>query len=592
MHGARQQKAAWLGSVLAGVLAAFCGLATAAGPSVTQLSSVPLDWLGTWNQHLDGEGRPWVAYYDTSRVLRLRQPDGTEQILVQEGGQKATTGLAMADLESGMAVAWRDKYPIRGFYISQTDRAEAPPVEMSGNTEALSRAQLLRHDKQLHFLWMGERKQDDTGALYHIYLRSLDRETQNPSEIERLMPGIYPVWASDDDGSLLVVTWRYDQPLPGPIQVRFRPAGASEFGELITIGQVESLSPVLRAFRSGERWFVVWLALDADGHSPTLQGAYSDDQAKTWTPFVFEDLRGFDVGSLSIALDDAGRILMALSGHVPEQGKRRQDVLFLRSMDRGETWSTPKRLRPESLEGHFDARNPLLTFGPEPGQVLVVWEDWREIRARPYFSFSTDFGETWLYEGISLPLEPGTNLSTRTDSLSLTVRDGRFKLIPLKAVDDRLGAAHLVEISLGVEDLEAIARDAVKGPPAHPSYTEAHLRERVAAYWEGMLEQDYVETYGLQDPFYRSHHDPLDYLRELGRIKYSAHHIDSVEIDGWRAEVKGRVTASVPPFMAKTGEVITQPEREVPIDMVWLWIDGDWYREFYSAATEDRLTRY
>jgi hypothetical protein len=52
------------------------------------------------------------------------------------------------------------------------------------------------------------------------------------------------------------------------------------------------------------------------------------------------------------------------------------------------------------------------------------------------------------------------------------------------------------------------------------------------------------------------------------------------------------VKASVIPFRAKTGEMITRPEQEVKVDETWLWLDGNWYREYYSEANDLKFTRY
>ncbi|CRI64462.1 exported hypothetical protein [Thiocapsa sp. KS1] len=555
------------------------------------LTPYTLTWDTSWQQRLDATGQSWLGYYDQSRMLRLRRPEGEVTTMLPDTERsQAPSGLAMTGLDAGAAVLWRDKFPVKGLYLGRLDEAgesSAAPLKIGDETEPLARLELARFGSRLHALWYGEKKSAPDQPQYNLYYRAFDLESSALTPIETLMPGIYPVWASNPQGGLMVFSWLYNES-PRRIAARFRPAGAEAFGETVTVAEVGEITPIFNAFRSGERWFAVWVS-EREG-AWQLEGARSDDEGKTWTAFTFEDLRDFDIGSISIAANDAGTILIAVDGQPGRAVNRpKSDVRLIRSTDRGETWSAARSPRPAEIAAGYGARNPIVAIGPEDGQVLLMWEDWREIRVRPYASLSLDHGETWTQQNVPLPFEPNTNLGLRANPGALDVRDGRFHLILLQSPDDAVQSARLVEASFGAADLAEFARIAAEHAP--PSSDEG-LRERVMAYWKAMMEDDYSASYALFDPFFRGRNELMMYLRQLGRIKYSDAAIDAVKIDGWRAEVKTRVTATIPPFTSKTGEVVSRPPREVELTEVWLWMGDNWYREYYSEANDVKYTRY
>ena len=552
------------------------------------LTPYSLPWDGPWQQRLDAEGRSWLGYYDQSRFLRLRRPDGEAVALLPETERsQAPSGMALTGLDAGVAVLWRDKFPVKGLYLGRIDDSGAPPLQIGEETEPLARLELARFGSRLDALWYGEQKSAPDQPQYNLYYRSFDLASKALSPIEKLMPGIYPVWTSSPQGDLMAFSWLYNES-PRRIAARFRPAGADAFGETVTIAEVGEITPIFNAFRSGERWFAVWVSEREDAWQ--LEGARSDDEGKTWTPFTFGDLRDFDIGTISIAANDAGTILIAVDGQMGRSVSRdRADVRLIRSVDRGETWSAAIAPRPAELAKGFTARNPVVGFGPEDGQVLLVWEDWREIRARPYASLSLDNGATWVQQNVPLPFEPNTNLSPRSNPGSLYTLDDRFHLTVVQALDDAVQSARLVEATFGIDDLAEFARTAAE---RLPPTAEDGVRQRVTAYWDGMMADDYSVTFAAFDPFFRGRTDAFGYMRQLGRIKYSDATIKAVRINGWRAEVDTHVKATVPPFKAATGEIISRPPRDVDLTEVWLWMGDNWYREYYSEANDVKYTRY
>ena len=74
------------------------------------------------------------------------------------------------------------------------------------------------------------------------------------------------------------------------------------------------------------------------------------------------------------------------------------DVMFARSVDGGQTWSTPKRVNDDSLTNNAYQWFGTMSVAPN-GRIDVVWNDTRDdpsnVLSRLYYSNSTDEGVTW-----------------------------------------------------------------------------------------------------------------------------------------------------------------------------------------------------
>ncbi|BCU07754.1 hypothetical protein Atep_24310 [Allochromatium tepidum] len=570
--------------------------------SYETLSNSTMAATSGWEYVLDASGQRWLAYYDRDRLLRLRDPKGQERLLVPDDRAQAPSGLALSATDKGTLALWRDKHPDKGLYLLDTDQltpgaTSIKPLEIGADTEPLARFVAQSDAKGLtHLLWYGEKAGQPTGSIHNLYYRNLDRSKQELSPIELVMAGIYPVMASDPQGNLVVFSWQGD--VDGRrIVSRFRPA-SGEFAETVTVADdVSDVTPIFEAFRSGSRWFAIWLSQRGfDKRDFHLEGAHSDDNGKTWKRFDFEDLRGHDIAGLNIATDDEGHILLAVSGrNRSEHDRDKQDVYVIHSTDRGETWSKAVKPRTgdQELLSLFHARNPSVAFGRKPGQVLLVWEDWRDIRSGLYASLSNDYGATWTIADVPLPREPGVNLGLRYEPNAVYAADDGYRVIAERYTDDTLEGKQLVELKLDESSLKSLAESARAERERLAKTGEADLRKRVEGYWKAMQADDYNTTYTYLDPFFKAA-TPLNiYLSNMGKIKYSEAKIDAITIKGPIAEVVTTIRAHVPEFKAPmTGEVIKQPERVVPVKNRWLWIDGEWVSEFRIESQDIVFTRY
>ncbi|NEV62819.1 sialidase family protein [Thiorhodococcus minor] len=509
---------------------------------------------------------------------------------------------------------WRDKHPRKGLYFLTSASEDAKPAEVGDDTEPLARF-VARSDStgDVHLLWYGEKLGEPTGSEHNLYYGRWREADPAATAPELVMPGIYPVMTVKPSGDVMAFSWQPSED-GGRVYSRFRPAkggeasGENRFQDAVVIAAVPQVTPIVRAFTSGERWLFVWLGqYGADRRDFRLEGAYSDDNGTSWTRFALDDLRGFDVASLQVAADAKQHIVLVVTARDRSANDdSKQNVFALHSADAGTTWSSAVALRrptPVEQEGGtedqdplalFSARNPSVAFGATPGEVLAVWEDWRGIRAGIYAAVSRDYGKTWSTSVSPLMALAGANLGLRYEPNAIFPSDAGYSVVAERYSDDTLEKKRLVRLDIPSSRVVAIAEGAGASPwPGDTEVVKQALRERATAYWNAIKEGEFSDTYEYLDPFFRARF-PLDrYLATMGRIKYSQADVEGVRIAGSIAEVSTRIRASIPEFrMPTTGELVSRPEREVTVKNRWLWIDGRWLKEFRVESQDVVFTRY
>lgn len=583
------------GSALAlawSALALACG-DTAPGPvgagvaAGRVLNARPLGPLTRWAHEPSEGGEPWLAYYAADGRLYVRRPDGTESDLTPSERLSAPSGLAVEAADGRLGVLWRDKLPEkRLYYTVVSSDGEAPQTRLlDGERDPLTRMQLATRGGETFFLWYGESRSRE-GRDYQYYLRTLGPDgALTPTR--QVMPGIYPTWIVD----------RRHVPIFSYTVARGRPVIAMRrfdrstraLGPFETVAEVPPSGPFLRAVRAGECWLVFWVGhYGRDYKELLLEGVRSDDAGATWTRFSFPSLRGLDFSRIDAAADAQGNVLLAVGGAFRFHDRdARSDVYLLHSHDAGGTWSPPVRLRPERARAtHADL--PSVAFGSD-GTAVVVWQDWRDIRSNVYASASADGGRSW---SPALPLAaPGAaNLGFDPGASAIRWRAGRFHVAAARSRGDELALRDVVLFSFSAEQLRD-PRSAVASEAPAPRDDE-RLRGRIAAYWEAKREGDPASAYPLLDPFFRSQRSAEDYARQTGRIRYHAYRIREIRFPAERvARVRLSVEASLPELEVVPGATVSRPAERYDVTEDWVFVDGDWFREYHEEATDRRFTR-
>jgi len=560
------------------------------------LTSTPISLRDDWKV----AGKPngtgaWIAYYQGKSSLFLQAPGGAPQNMVDGNSGAAPSGLALAINTANIpALMWRDKVPDKGLYFKQ---GETAAIELGVNgfdTEPLARFDVKPSTSSAaqqgwHVLWYGEHLVPEVNSKYNLYYRYVDAAGK-PSETQRLMPGFYPQWIVTDSNQVAVFSWDNTQ-RPPQILMRTQDQASGQFAPSKVIATTTpDIPPIFRTHKLGKRWMVTWIDQQGDnGADFLLRGKWSDDQGASWYDFDFPSIKGFDISDVRIAHNAAtGHAALAISGTWRFKDPAALNMFYVAlSSDNGATWSEPKVIRDAAANKISRADAAQVFFGDAPGSTWVVWEDWRDIRGRLYVSYSEDYGLSWKVSNQPLAGQPdGNNLLAFNRENSYRDTKG-LHIVAENVTNDAGQEKRIFALSLNAKALNASAKAApivAKGEDA--------LQARVKSYWKAMAESNFEDTYAQLDPFMRSAWPIEIYKQRLGRIKYKPDVvIESVDIQGKVAEVILRIRAFVPEF-EMGGKKHSAPEREVTINERWVFVDGNWFREYSEEGSEIRFTRY
>ena len=581
-------------ALVGALLAVASAVADSLNPTVLN-GHVPDQYTG-WEFTLSGKDYPWFAYYGADNTLYVRRPDGAELGLGATDRPRQQSGLAIiAPVDDELAVLWRDKLPRKHLYlIPKLDPAGTapPPVVVAGEeSEPLTRLKLARAGEVEYLLWLGEKGDPESKEKYHLYFRTVEQDGKVLSPVERVMPGRYPAWIIEQD-MIPVFSWMAHE---GKLAMTMRvfDRAKKSFGPVTKIADAPPITPLFEAFRSGARWFLLWLGQYDGGSRMVLEGLYSDDKGQTWKRFAIDDLNGLDIGGFSMATNHKGHLLIALDGNrrLLDPDDNKNNVYLLRSTNNGVTWQKPQTMRSDDLR-LTRAQYPVLALGAQPGTVMLAWEDWRGIRPNVYVSHSKDYGATW---EPALPLgRPGVwNLGLNPQPRLLLNRDDRFWLVANQYKDDSLSPSQR-DYVLYTFTWDEVRRNTAefKIPELQTRASEARLRERATAYWQAMQDGQYETTYAIMDPFYRSNRDLRKHLSSKGMVKYHHFKVGQIVQKGNIAKVQIEIETSVPEFKTSSGKTINQPVKTITFAETWVFVNDDWHREYYDELAEKSFTRY
>lgn len=568
------------------VLIAFISLAGEAQPA--PLNDALLLNTDRWDFYVADDGELWLAYYASDSRLRLRAPDGTQALVALDDRREAAqSGLAIVPGAGGAALAWRDRYPTRGLYFQPGPGAA--PVSLAGDSEPLTRMRVVRVGGRVHVIWLGEKYDLESGERYHLYHRSVAADGTANSPITRLMPAIYPLWIVDgDDIAVFSERWRPDGKTDVIAMQRHDPR-TGKFGRPVEVpAPRKGFGPAHSAFASAGRWFLMWLGQDSRGHM-VLQGVHSDDKGEHWTQFEFDDLRNLDVARFDVASDSNRHLAVALSGRFRGQPlKGRESVYLLRSNDNGTSWSKATHLRPSAVAG-FRGRLPSIAFGATPGELVVVWQDWRDIRSAVYAALSRDYGKTWAVEGTPLTaLSSNHGLPLLTSALR--PHSAGYVLVYSRFTTDELMQQDLFELRFDASELEKLALGKTAGAGSHGA-SGTLLEQRADAFWKASEAADYQATYEFFDPFFRAHVSRASFEQRMGSVKYHSHELGETRLEGRLGGVKTTIEMSVPETVID-GVKVSKDRQTAQFWDLWVFVDDQWYREYYEETSGKTWTRY
>jgi len=555
---------------------------------------------------LAADGTPVVAYYDQAGNIQVRRQGVAPQPLNDQQHRGRLSGLELAAVGEVLVAVWRQRLKEGHALVSRrsTDGGTqwGDPVIVDSATQPLPRMQLGSDAKQLYLLWLGRRpdaepdpvvadsgeqeaeKEDRSERSYHIYAAHSVDQGRSWSAAVQLTTGytdsIWPALA-ENDGTAYSFTSSVKED-SRHLLVRRRGYG----GEWSAPWSIKEVGDVilLRGVPLQDGIMVLWLA-SYPGYY-LLEGAISRDGGVSWHSFASAETKELDIANLETAVQNQ-RINIVFSARPRARGgPRKQTVYLLHSANSGRDWQPLQELR-HHPKGRTHALYPRIVADDE--RVVAVWNDFRNFRGGLYFNFSKDGGETWLQEDVPLGPRGGHNTSLYPFARNMALHQGNGYILAGRFRRDQFSQA--VDLVLTRFEPKAVypERSLMDDPGSEEKV--ALLRERAVAFWEALQKGDYEATYGLFDPFFRGRFRQVDYLSATGMVKYHGYEIEDVVVEGNLGQVTLSYKYEIPDFTTRLGTV-SRPLTEARTRETWLFIDGNWYKEYRSESSQSGFGRY
>ena len=356
----------------------------------------------------DADKNLWTAYHDmNSRIHVQNIAEGTDFIMNDGSKKGASRGLSFDVQGDRVFTVWRDEIAQQGRVVtfraaSDGGKTLSDPIVLDpGRTKAFTRLKMGANSKgEIIVLWYGDTRVKDT--MYHFYSTHSNDSGKAFSEPQNLTTGyhdaIYPSLLVTEGNSYVFAAAKRD----GDRYLIFRKTtdGGKTWSDPVEIMKTGEANTFIEPFRVGERLHVVWLD-EIEGYA-VIRNAYSDDDGETWNTHTFGQTKGLYIFTMHMAHDSKGDIYIALGAS--HTLKEKNNVRLIRSEDNGASWEDMVTLRHYPFD-NTHAETPTV-YAAENGEVVVVWEDYRNIRSNLYMQYSLDHGKTWQEQDTPLE-EPG-----------------------------------------------------------------------------------------------------------------------------------------------------------------------------------------
>lgn len=298
--------------------------------------------------------------------------------------------------------------------------------------------------------------------------------------------------------------------------------------------------------------------------------------------FSIRDAEGLDIARMDYhvweSASGGGRIIVVFSAE--EREKFKQRIYAAVSEDTGKNWDV-RRIDNKEFD---NTRAWLPRMAVDGDRAVVVWEDSRDIRSGVRMKLSNDRGKTWKEPDI--PVSDSRKFAFRP---GISFTDKAFYIAWHQFRDDEKKAADIFLTKLSWDETIKMASKKEKGISSKKK--EAILRERVNAYWKGMMKKDNKITYAIHDPFFRAKVPYDSYASRKSPMVYHSFSIEGFKIEGNIAAVKLKIKYDVPKIVM-FGKETSIPMKEVVAEDAYLFIDGTWHRKFVDAMSGGSAVDY
>lgn len=397
----------------------------------------------------------WMLFVSPKNEIFAESASNKTKILINPDLEGSPSQEVWCELNGKLHVAWRTKAQSKSLEFRSLDLSTGQlgeKVIVDQWSEPLPRIKLGCYNNVINLVWYGERS-DEKGRKYSIYAARSQDGGKTFSKTFEVTPqtraSLYPSLVTDNNGDAYVFTEIINN---NEHEMFFRKATEKGWEDPVSIGKVGAVSVYIRPLKVGNRLMVFWF--NYYNGIPVTEMAYSEDNGKTWNRYTFEQTRNLDLTGMQVVAGDEQHIYLVLSAINMEEKKdedprkAKDRLFFFYSHDGGKTFSGPVDIRHDKFGSYTRAHLPNIVAKGK--NVVIVWNDYRNIRANLYMNYSTDGGVTWQPKDIPLE-EPGKyNTVLHWDVNNLVEHEGAYRILAHRFKDDSMETAYPVIISFKI----------------------------------------------------------------------------------------------------------------------------------------------
>gem|GEM_PF-2010931 len=526
----------------------------------------------------------YLAYYGEGKenplyIKRIGDADGEAEVKAKNA---KGTYIVLDSLKDRLLVTWRPKdgEGKKYVYVQASDdkgKTFGGPIIANSTTDALPPiATATDGADRFYVVWVDERE-----AIHRLYM---NYSTDGGRRFQGKDILLTPDFTGANQPKLIVEKDRIDlfftgkrvgEKTHGIYHMRSDDGGRT-WSKITAVWMLEGWSPYkIDPVKTGDRMLIFWAGVEG------LHGACSYDGEK-WEKIDFKETAGKDIYRFTTAVH-RNNVYIAASWKTRLAMDEKPNVYFYKSEDGGLTWAGPVKLNRNKFNSTSSVF-PAIGLSSDGRTILVAWQDHRNIRGSIYANYSEDGGKTWLSEDIPIEKEPG---KYNNSDPYIVEHGGKFYILWVRFRDDLKAEADLF-----MEEVRITGRAApIGGKGMGEDGKEKLLRQRVAENWQAMLNHDRGKVYDMFDPFFKGRASKEWFVGLQSPVKYEGFQVASVTLEGNVATVVVKVKYSIR-HMSKLGQKIEELDREKDVVDKWLFIENNWYRQFFDAITEGTFALY
>jgi hypothetical protein len=116
---------------------------------------------------------------------------------------------------------------------------------------------------------------------------------------------------------------------------------------------------------------------------------------------------------------------------------------------------------------------------------------------------------------------------------------------------------------------------------------EEILRERLMAYYNYRVNQEYDKSYEYEDPLYRKTVKLTQYTQRLAvsKAQWKAANVEELKIEDGKADITLRLRVKVL-LLNQVAMAAKNIEHDTSVKEAWIKVDGQWYHAFKAKAND------